>query len=138
MGAYDNYPPGLVPIGGVVAWMKSLAVATGYPALALSSEFVECNGQVLADPESPWNGKTIPNLNGASAGTKRFLRGSATSGTTGGTETHTHPLTLYGTSTTLGTGTSNYIVRSGSSSYNTDAAATLPSYYEVVWVFRIK
>jgi hypothetical protein len=62
---------GTVPVGAIVAWHKSLAATT------LPSSFVECNGQMLTDTASPFNGLTIPNLNGEG----RFLRGAATSGT---------------------------------------------------------
>ena len=123
-------PAGLVPVGCVVAYLKSL---TNCPALP--DEFVECNGQALsggsADPQSVFNGGTIPNLNGASTGTKRFLRGSATSGTVATNEAHIHTqLSLCG-SVNCGMGCGVY------SGY-TNTASSLPSYYEVVWVMRIK
>jgi hypothetical protein len=65
-------PVGLVPVGAIIAWHKTL---TGCPALP--SSFAECNGQTLSDGDSPFNGQTIPNLNGEG----RFLRGSNASGT---------------------------------------------------------
>lgn len=115
-----------IPVGGVTAWLKSEAGTPPLPA-----NFVECNGQALNDPESPYDGKVIPNLNGAAGTTQRFLRGSATSGSTGGSETHVHglppsPAPVDGTQFLV----ANFSV--------TDAASTLPSYYEVVWVMRIK
>ncbi len=64
---------GVVPIGGIVAWNKSMS---GTPALPAG--WAECNGQVLADAASPYNGQTLPNLNGQS----RVLYGGASSGTT--------------------------------------------------------
>lgn len=111
-----------VPIAGIIAWAKSI---TG--AGTLDAQFVECNGQVLADVTSPLNGETMPDLNGAT--TKRFLRGSSTSGTTGGTEIHKHDLKA-----------GNKAPPNGSdfSIVETENAATLPSYYEVVWVIRVK
>lgn len=60
------------PIGSVEAFHKSMP---GTPALPWG--WVECDGQVLADPESPYNGQTMPDLNN----TGKFLRGSLTSGT---------------------------------------------------------
>ena len=39
---------GIVPIGSVVAWFKSIA---GCPPLL--PNYVECNGQVLADGDNP-------------------------------------------------------------------------------------
>lgn len=62
---------GIVPIGSIQAWHKDLS------GVSLPDGWVECNGQLLSDPESPLNGETIPDLNGES----RFLRGSSTSGT---------------------------------------------------------
>ena len=61
-----------VPIGSIQAWHKSLP---GVPGLPLN--WVQCDGQVLNDTESPLNGQTIPNLNGQA----RFLRGNSVSGT---------------------------------------------------------
>lgn len=75
------------PIGAILAWHKSLA---GTPGLPASGEWVECNGQMLADAASPYNAQTIPNLNGDAAGENSpgqtakvamFLRGGLTSGT---------------------------------------------------------
>lgn len=120
-------PAGLVPVGCVIAYLKSL---TNTPALP--DEFVECNGQTLSDAQSVYNSVVIPNLNGASSQTQRFLRGASTSGTTGGTETHIH---------TIGY---TYVIQACCGSCcaldygNTAASGTLPSYYQVVWVMRIK
>ena len=116
---------GIVPIGSIVAWCKDLA---GVPALLPS--FVECNGQVIADADSPLNGQTIPNLNASGGGTQRFLRATTASGTTGGTDTHSH--TIYTSSNNFALGG---IPRWNSS---TSSEGTLPSYYTVVWVMRIK
>jgi hypothetical protein len=67
---------GLVPIGGVLPWMKSLTNTIP----ALPEWFVECNGQTLTDTNSVFYGLPIPNLNGNSSGTNFFLRGNTTSG----------------------------------------------------------
>lgn len=131
---------GIVPVGSTLAWLKSF---TNTPALP--DGYVECNGQTLSDSDSVYNGQTIPDLNGSS-GTQRFLRGSTSSGTTGGSETHRHAFS----GTTLKTNNLIYVVTtccgsvgphqchthqfSGNTGYN----STLPSYYEVVWVIRIK
>ncbi len=64
------------PIGTILAWHKSLS---GVPGLPGTGEWVECSGQTLVDSNSPLNGRTIPNLNGA-ASTGHFLRGSDASG----------------------------------------------------------
>lgn len=122
------YSP-LVPIGCILAWAKSI---TGVPALPDS--FVECSGQVLSDAESLLDGQTMPDLNGAT--TKRFLRGSTTSGTTGGSETHAHSHNHQ----LVSSGDVGFSLSGGSRTTTTDAtaASTLPSYYEVVWIIRIK
>lgn len=74
------------PVGTILAWHKSLA---GTPSLPGTGEWVECNGQTLADAQSPYNGGVIPNLNGNAGGADSpgqtakvamFLRGGLTSG----------------------------------------------------------
>ncbi len=115
---------GIIPISGVCCWAKTL---TGTPALLPS--FVECNGQVLDDGDSPLNGQTMPDMNN----TQRFARGSTTSGTTGGTETHLH--SSAGRSDSHGTGGQGFWEKSAQNSSNT---TTLPPYYEYVWIIRIK
>jgi len=76
---------GIVPIGSVIAWHKSL---TGVPALP--DGWVECNGQTLDDEDSLLHGQVIPNLNGHASGAnspglgrkeKMFIRGGTISGT---------------------------------------------------------
>ena len=61
---------GLVPIGTILPWGKTL---TNTPSL--TGQFVECNGQVLSDAGSVYNGVTIPNLNGGLS-----VTGTASSG----------------------------------------------------------
>jgi hypothetical protein len=77
---------------------------------ALPWGWVECNGQVLADPESPYNGQTMPSLNA----TGKFLRGSSVSGTmqTEDVGGHTH------TGTTAANGTHNHGGSTGSVNSN--------------------
>jgi hypothetical protein len=112
--------PGIsVPIGGVFAWMKNLA---GIPALG--SEWVECNGQVLNDVDSPLNGITLPDLNNA----QRFLRGASASGGTGGTDEHSHA---------VDDNAGVRVIQQGSD-FGVNFTSSLPSYYEVVWVIRVK
>jgi len=67
------------PIGSIIAWHKSLAGTPG-----LQSEWVECNGQILNDTNSPYDGQSIPDLNNipsSYSGGGRFLRGGNVSGT---------------------------------------------------------
>lgn len=78
--------PFQIPIGGIIWWHKSL---TGAPALPWG--WVECNGQTLSDAASPFNGQTIPDINGQS----RFIRGSNVSGNTQANQNleHAHGIT---------------------------------------------
>jgi len=59
------------PIGSIIAWHKSFPDTP-----ALPEGWAECNGQTLNDPKSPYDGATLPNLNGE----RRFLRGGSSSG----------------------------------------------------------
>jgi len=119
----DNLPPaesaGIVPVGGVVAWMKSFPNTP-----ALPGNFVECNGQVLNDSNSPFNGQTIPNLNG----TNRFLRGANSSGGMGGSLSTGGPS---GTSGGQGQGSTSHASPGHHHGFT-------PPYYEVVWIIRVK
>ena len=116
-----------------MAWLKSL---TGTPSLP--SGWAECNGQTISDSDSPFNGVAIPDLNGNS-GTKRYLRGSTTSGATGGTETHSHggATGTYTPPSPAGQGSYNN-TRCYPHNHSIGADGTLPSYYEIVWIIRVK
>ena len=111
------------PVGCVSGCLKSLAPA-------LPGTWVECNGQLLNDVQSPLNGQTLPDLNGA-GGPQRFLRGAATSGGTGGGDTLVIPSEVP-------------VDNNGDDSTTTVVSGPqsdlpiLPSYYEVVWVVRVK
>jgi len=108
----------LFPVGSVIAWLKS------FPGVAtLPDVWRECNGQVLSLPGSPLDGQTLPDLNGT-ATDKRFLRGSATSGSTGGAET----ITLTGVNGG-DAGTDNHV--------RGVTKDILNPYYEVVWIIRV-
>ena len=120
---------GLLPIGIIVGWPKSLS---GMPALP--GTWVECNGQVLSDGASPLDGVTLPDLNNA----QLFLRGATASGGTGGSGSHTHDVES-------GSSFSGVNVDSGGSGFaldanpkTTSAGSSLPPYYDVVWVMRVK
>ena len=129
---------GTVPIGGIVAWDKSLP---GVPTLP--ANFVECNGQTISDAASPLNGQTLRNLNA----NHQFLRGSTSSGSSGGAATHVH---LYSGATEVEDGDTDVQANSGTPatvaalghvhSYagTTDSASSLPPYTDMVWVIRIK
>lgn len=111
---------GALPVGGVAAWLKSFP---NTPALA--AEFAECNGQVLSDAASPYDGETLPDLNGG----ERFLRGAATSGTLGGQDVFP---TRFADNANVG------ILFNAVTPDDAPGAAPLPPYYSVVWVMRIK
>jgi hypothetical protein len=125
-----NYA-GQAPVGAVFAWLKTY---TNTPSLPTG--WVECNGQTLSDTGSVYNGQVIPNLNNSGgAAANRFLRGATSSGGTGGSETHAHTITFSTTSVSV-SGTGQTMVTGVTSP--TGTASTLPSYYEVVWVMRVK
>ena len=112
------------PIGTIVAWLKSL---TSTPAL--TSEWKECDGTAVSDAASPMNGVNVPNLNGATEATKKFLRGiDGTTGSLGSVYQHNHSVTRniigYGSEPTMMSDTST--------------TSHIPTYYEVVWVIKIK
>jgi len=111
-------PTSTPPIGSIVAWMKSMQ---GTPPIP--EDWLECNGQVVSDPESPYDGESVPDLNGAGE-PKRFLRGSLQSGATGGSEIHGHPPTDGG--------------GQGPAVWMANEANHLPPYYEVVWTIKVK
>lgn len=115
----------LAPIGSVQAWLKSL---TGTPSLP--SNWVECNGQTISDAASVYNGVTIPNLNASGGGTQRFLRGATASGITGGADMAATSTSAY--DTVDGSGTAQVAPQ------HSHTVAILPSFYEVVWILRIK
>lgn len=109
------------PVGSIVAWLKS------YPNTpALPAQWMECDGSLVTDASSPYVGQNLPDLN---SGSHRFLRGSTTSGTTGGSETHAHST---GVTNSTGIGGTNVATP------NTGNTSTLPTYYEVVWVIKVR
>jgi len=123
-----------VPIGSIIAWHKSFVNTP-----ALPSGWVECNGQVLSDSNSPYNGQTIPNLNGNA----RFLRGGSTSGTLQADELKSH---THGFSSGIGTATEhgNNTPKAGEwvdGTYYvnyTGGSETRPINMSVVWIMRVK
>lgn len=135
-----------VPLGAIIAWTKDLTGVSN-----LDTNFVECNGQVLNDDCSPLNGQVIPDLNAHQAsGSQRFLRGSDSSGSTGGSEQHVHQI-----DNNTGEATVKYTDLEGCAApsdcttrakedhlhnidLDTESTSSLPSYYEVVWVMRVK
>ena len=83
---------GSIPIGTIQAWHGSFSNTPNLPW-----GWAQCNGQVLNDPESPYDGQTLPDLNSSG----RFLRGATTSGTMQSSEIGSHQHT--GTTSSDGT-----------------------------------
>jgi hypothetical protein len=118
-----------LPIGSIIAWHKNFPNTPPLP-----DGWMECNGQVVTDPESPYYGQTLPNLNGE----RRFLRGNIPTGATGGSETHNH------------TGKTGWCIDEQSSvTPNLDYGnwdhrhviytdSNLPPYMDIVWIIKIK
>ena len=121
----------VLPVGSVVGFMKSLANVPVLPG-----SWVECNGQTISDAESPLNGGAVPDLNGAMGGAPCFLRGALASGGTGGSESHAHGMDLNLNGGSVTQGADFPVVPPGV--YTTAGASSLPTYYEVVWVLRVK
>lgn len=125
---------GIVPIGTVTGWLKNF---TGTPALPAG--WVEANGQVLSDAASPYNGATLPDLNGALDSQPKFLRGATTSGGSGGSDTASFTPYI----STSYTGVEGYVTTSASYVLNYVSTGpnyinTVPAYYAVVWIVRVK
>jgi hypothetical protein len=110
-----------VPIGIVLPWFKDLP---GVPALG--ANFVECNGQLLDDPESPLDGQFMPDIN---TGAARFIRGGLSSGTVGGIDS-------FGTALAdnAGVGTAQNFVTTDFS----PGAMPIPPFITAVYVMRVK
>lgn len=111
-----------VPVGGIVAWVNAM---TNTPALAAG--WMECNGQLVEDPQSPYYGQSLPDLNGTTGGDSRFLRGAKYSGSVGGSVSHDH-----GGYRSQKYGTQRIPVG------GPGPAVHLPPYYDVVWIIRVK
>lgn len=133
-GAIDEVCP---PIGAVLPWAKSFTGAQSIPV-----GFVECNGQTLSDAASPYNGQTIPNLNGSGGGTERFIRGSTTSGTTGGAATldttHSHSVNTDQTTNVRSGAGLSVCPLDPTSDTQGGALSIIPSNYTVVFILRVK
>lgn len=114
-------------VGATLEWAKS------FPGIAgLLPWYVEHNGQTLSDAQSIFNGQVILNLNGVSGGTQRFLRGSITSGTTGGAATHTHTRGAPAGNIALG------VCNLACPKFMLDFQSNNPPNYELVYIFCVK
>ncbi len=139
-----------LPVGTILAWHKSLA---GTPQLP--DGWVECNGQVLIDPQSIYNGETMPDLNNPKEtwNTKgAFLRGDTTSGTFEDDQFEDHTHYLRGRSTgpifngppyyaDLGNGFANFeAVYTGVDEVKDGRTGTetRPVNMTVVWIMKVR
>ena len=118
------------PIGSLLAWAKT---TTGVPA-TLPAGWIECDGSTVSDADSPINGQAVPNLNGSTDATKKYLRGNTTSGGTGGITAHGHTVSA----TTHGMTDYSTPKISEVNDVNLTSTTSLPSYQEMVWIIRIK
>ncbi len=99
------------PLGSIVAWYKNFKnISTVFP-----DGWVEMNGQVIDDAESPFHGEFVPNLNGE----KRFLRGGTEAGVLEDDALQNHIHNFVGTrGTTEGPSVGNIPARSYADSHN--------------------
>lgn len=133
-----------LPIGSIIPWHKDFANTP-----ALPDNFLECNGQVISDAESPYDGQTLPDLNGEN----RFLRGNSSSGGKGGESevtleiaempAHNHAMNTNLMDTYPGVGPytvardDNQPTTTGSKGGG-NAHENKPPFFNTVWVMRIK
>lgn len=121
-----------VPVGAVIAFLVSFSSIPALPA-----GFVACNGQTLSDASSIFNGAVIPNLNASGGGTQRFLRGSTSSSTTGGSDSLTSAVSISTATITVCTSGAVSTALCAASAIN-NAFSGVPSFYEVQWIMRVK
>jgi len=128
----------LMPVGGILAFY------TGGTGVSIPGNWVECNGQVLIDSDSPINGVTIPLLNSSDDDERSFLRGNSTSGGTGGeydsaVSKHKHTTTYTTTSLArrITIGDRTYPTLS-LKIFDSLAINILPTSMQMTWIMRIK
>ena len=132
----------MLPVGSIIAWPKNFPEV---PPLPLS--WVECNGQIIENQDSVFDGISIPDLNGEN----RFLRGNTESGGIGGEETHeltedeipshNHQYRLYSYLSSRGPGSRDSLryttTEQTDAQGNDDGHENQPPYYDIVWIIRI-
>ena len=113
-----------VPLGTILPWAKDL---TGVPSLP--EGWLECDGQVVADSESPLDGTTLPDLNGS----QLALRGDTSSGTVDNGHQH-------GFSTGSENASPRVAYNTGNFGSHTHSGTTQPgmSTYAVVYIIKVK
>ncbi len=158
----SSYQP-VPPIGSIIAWHKDFSNTPSLPY-----GWVECNGQTLNDPASPYHNQVIPNLNGDPNGANSpglsekvgmFLRGGTTSGTgqNDAFQGHKHNLSSDAVNGNLqidnngvfNQNNANYILSSATISVENPTSdgtngtprtsnETRPKNMSVVWIMRVK
>jgi len=110
--------------------MVSGEAYTIYKTPNLPDGWAECDGSVLSDADSPYNGDTLPDLNT----TPLFLRSDIASGGTGGSDTSG------GTTSASASRTCAYLDSSCATGGHTHtfSSANIPTYYAVVQIMRVK
>ena len=147
----ENTLTKIVPVGTIMAWHKNLTA----PVMTLPAGWLECNGQTVADADSPFNGLNLPDLNNQ----RRFLRGNPTSGPLENSQfaqhTHVSPIVTrapMATWTNFGIGPASLGSIYGGVcgldnsfeainpfvSYAGSGSETRPINMSVVWIIRIK
>ena len=149
--AAENTITRISPVGTILAWHKNLGPGT----LELPAGWLECDGQLVSDAASPFNGQNLPDLNGQ----RRFLRGSTTSGLLENSQfaQHTHRNNIimrYGHPTWIdlssgfhdmgspfgGTAALNNAAPGGNANvgFAGSGTETRPINMSVVWIIRVK
>lgn len=116
----------LPPVGSILPYHISWAGSNG----TIPAGWKDCDGSQINDVDSPMNNQFVPALNGNSDSTKLFLKGNTTSGGTGGSTTHTH---TYSLSDYMNPTTNTYRAK-----MTFKTASTIPPYFEIRWIMRIK
>jgi hypothetical protein len=139
---------GYAPLGTILPWHKSM---TASPATSLPPGWLECNGQVVSDGASPYNGQALPDLNSGG----RFLRGGNTSGTMQDDALQGHHHHVPNLTQRVGGRTGNSgayekndgvfntenattIISDGAHGLPRVAAETRPLNMSVVWIMRVR
>ena len=136
-GYFNTIESTLNSLGEVRTFAVTISGANSIATLRTKGWAV-CDGStgVSQGITSPDITASTPNL------TDKFIRGNATtSGTTSGSDTHTHTISVGAGSDTDGAGSTATIATVGgvaSGSGTSDAGSTLPAYYTLVFMMKVK
>ncbi len=143
-----------VPVGSIMAWHKNMPQTPG-----LSDQWVECNGQLVTDGESPYKDAHVPNLNGDATGDPLpvdsggttitsminpvFLRGGKMSGVGQLDELKSHKHTYTAPTNPFNVDSGSYTSVIGNATVgqptsNFGGPETRPVNMSVVWIMKIK